>query len=114
MVWDDDTPRKLISEDGFNLVASFPGFTSQRGTVCFLSSNPNHTDDVNSRHISQIASSNTALMFTPIRESRRPVPTKQAHISIYLGKCLEKSDWSKDGLALDKRCIYNYSTSIFF
>jgi hypothetical protein len=37
MTWDDETPRKLLSEDGYIMVASLPCFTKERGTVCKLS-----------------------------------------------------------------------------
>jgi len=33
MIWDDDTPRKLLSEDGFVMVVSMPRLTGERGTV---------------------------------------------------------------------------------
>ena len=33
MDWQDDTPRKLISEDGYVMVASFPKITDKAGTV---------------------------------------------------------------------------------
>jgi hypothetical protein len=36
-----------------------------------------------------------------------PVQTKQVNMCTSLEKCLEKSDWSKGGLGLGKRCIVN-------
>jgi hypothetical protein len=34
MIWDDDTPRKLLSEDNYTLVATMPRLMDDRGTVC--------------------------------------------------------------------------------
>lgn len=36
MTWKDDMPRKLLSEDGYVLVATMPKLTDERGTVCLL------------------------------------------------------------------------------
>jgi hypothetical protein len=36
MCWDDDTPRRLWSEDGYVLVATFPKLTDESGTVSLL------------------------------------------------------------------------------
>jgi hypothetical protein len=33
MCWDDDTPRRLFSEDGYVMVATMPKLTDDRGTV---------------------------------------------------------------------------------
>jgi hypothetical protein len=36
MTWDDDIPRKLVSEDGYVMVATMPKLTGRRGTVSSL------------------------------------------------------------------------------
>jgi len=41
MCWDDDTPRRLWSEDGYVMVAAMPKLTDDRGTVR-LPSSPHH------------------------------------------------------------------------
>ncbi len=33
MVWDDDTPRQLFSEDGYSMVVSMPKLMGRQGTV---------------------------------------------------------------------------------
>jgi hypothetical protein len=33
MLWDDDTPRQLVSEDGYSMVVSMPKLMGERGTV---------------------------------------------------------------------------------
>jgi hypothetical protein len=36
MIWEDDTPRKLLSEDGYVMVATMPRLMDDRGTVSSL------------------------------------------------------------------------------
>ena len=36
MCWDDDTPRRLWSEDGYVMVATMPKLTGSAGTICHL------------------------------------------------------------------------------
>jgi hypothetical protein len=38
MVWEDDTPRKLLSEDGYIMVATTPKLMDDLGTVNIFSS----------------------------------------------------------------------------
>lgn len=37
MVWNDNVPRKAISEDGVNLVVYIPRLVKSAGVVCILS-----------------------------------------------------------------------------
>jgi hypothetical protein len=38
MVWDDDTPRRLLSQDGYMMVVTMPKLIGESGTVsCFFS-----------------------------------------------------------------------------
>jgi len=66
-----------------------------------------------SRHISLIAPFSMPNMLNLTGASLPLVRTKQANMLKGLEKCVGKSDLSKGGLLLDKRCVITHLTSIF-
>src|SRR6266704_5674127 len=103
MIWDDDTPRRLWSEDGYIMVASMPRLTDNRGTVCSL---PPHyptkkADDKNSRRLSRIVHLSMRNMSNLTWASLPPALTKQGNTLTDLEKCVAKSDLSRGGSPLD-------------
>jgi hypothetical protein len=109
MIWEDDTPRKLLSEDGYVMVATMPRLMDNRGTVSSLPPPylTKKADMMNGRLKSPIASLNTPNTYNLTWASLLPVRTKQVNMWTGLEKCVEKYDSSKGGLGLGKRCVVN-------
>lgn len=107
MCWDDDTPRKLLSEDGYIMVATMPRLTDDRGTVRPL---PPHlaakdTDIGVCRLISPMLPSTMLNMPYPMLANLLPVLTKLASMLTDLEKSVAKFVLPKGGLRSGKRHV---------
>jgi hypothetical protein len=92
MIWDDNTPRKLLSEDGYVMVATMPSLTDDHGTVCPITHHYpiKNTDLMNSRLTSPIAFLIIPNMCPLILANRLPVLTKLVNMWTDLEKCVVK------------------------
>jgi hypothetical protein len=93
MIWEDNTPRKLLSEDGYIMVATMPKLMGYHNNVnYFYFQYPTKKINKNYRLKSQKTFSNILNMSNLTRASPLPVRTKPGNIWIGLENCVEKFD----------------------